>query len=119
MTESRRQKRIASLIKKELSLLLVDIIQDSSSRLISITGIEMSKDLKTARILLSIFPNREKEAILELLNKRTGYLRKFIASKTKLKYNPMLIFSLDPGLDYEQKIDNLISKIKNDEKRSS
>ncbi len=76
----------------------------------------MSKDLKTARILLSIFPDREKEAILELINKRTGYLRKTIASKTKLKYNPLLIFSLDPSPDYEQRIDKLIGNIKNDEK---
>jgi len=76
----------------------------------------MSKDLKTARILLSIFPDREKEAILELINKRTVYLRKTIASKTKLKYNPLLIFSLDPSPDYEQRIDKLISNIKNDEK---
>jgi len=76
----------------------------------------MSKDLKTARILLSIFPDREKEAILELINKRTGYLRKTIASKTKLKYNPLLIFSLDPSPDYEQRIDKLISNIKNGEK---
>jgi len=78
----------------------------------------MSKDLKTARILLSIFPDREKEAILELINKRTGYLRKTIASKTKLKYNPLLIFSLDPSPDYEQRIDKLIGNIKNDEKCS-
>lgn len=116
MNESRRQKRIASLIKKDLSLLLIEIIQDSSSCLITITGIEMSKDLKTARILLSIFPDREREAILELINKRTGYLRKTIASKTKLKYNPLLIFSLDPSPDYERRIDKLISNIKNDEK---
>jgi len=115
MNKSRRQKRIASLIKKDLSPLLIETIQDSSC-LITITGIEMSKDLKTSRILLSIFPDREKETILELINKRTGYLRKTIASKTKLKYNPLLIFSLDPSPDYEQRIDKLISNIKNEEK---
>lgn len=116
MNESRRQKRVASLIKEELSRLLVEVLQDSSKGLITITRVEMSKDLKTAYIYLSIFGFEQKNVILEHLNKRKGYLRKSIASKTKLKYNPMLIFSLDPIFDHEESIDKLIESLRKNEK---
>ncbi len=113
---TRRQKRVASLIKEELSHLLIEGIQDSSSGLITITRVEMSPDLKTAHIYLSIFGAEQSETILELLDRKKGYLRKSIASKVKLKYNPLLIFSFDQSPDYEAKIDRLIENIRKDEK---
>ena len=112
---TRRQKRVASLIKEQLSHLLIEGIQDSSSGLITITRVEMSPDLKTAHIYLSIFGGERDEAILELLDEKKGYLRKSIATKVKLKYNPLLIFSFDPNPDYEEKIDKLIKHIRKDE----
>jgi ribosome-binding factor A len=113
---TRRQKRVASLIKEELSRLLIEGIQDSFSGLITITRVEMSPDLKTAHIYLSLFGSEQNEAILELLDEKKGYLRKSIASNVKLKYNPLLIFSFDPNPDYEAKIDKLIENIRKDEK---
>ena len=112
---TRRQKRVASLIKEALSQLLIEGIQDSSSGLITITRVEMSPDLKTAHIYLSLFGGEQNEAVIELLDEKKGYLRKSIASKVKLKYNPLLIFSFDPNPDYEARIDKLIENIKKDE----
>jgi len=111
MEESRRQKRVSSLIKEELSRLFIQSFQDSSSGLITVTRVSMSADLKTAYVDLSILGSGSKEEIFDLINKRRSYLRKIIASKTKLKYNPMLIFSLDESFDYEKRIDDLLKKI--------
>lgn len=116
MNYNRRQKRVASLIKEKLSRLLIEGFQDSTSGLITVTRIEMSKDLKTAYVYLSIFGSTQKESTLEALDKKKGFLRKSIASQVKLKYNPLLIFSLDPASDYEAKIDKLIEDTKKDEK---
>ena len=113
---TRRQKRVASLIKEELSRLLIEGFQNSSSGLITVTRVEMTPDLKTARIYLSIFGGNQHNTVLEILEKKSGYLRKSIASKVKLKYNPMLIFSFDPSPDHEAKIDKLIKSIKKNEK---
>ena len=76
----------------------------------------MSSDLRSAYIYLSIFGSEKKETVLELLEARKGHLRKSIASKVKLKYNPMLIFSLDPSTEYEERIESAIKKIKKNEK---
>ena len=116
MNITRRQKRVASLIKEEIGRLLLEGIQDSSSYLITVTGVEMSSDLRAAHVYLSVFGSEKKETVLELLEARKGHLRKSIASKVKLKYNPMLIFSLDPSTEYEERIDSAIKKIKKNEK---
>ena len=116
MSESRRQKRVASLIKEELGRLLMEDIQGSSLELITITRVEMSSDLKSARVYISLFGSGEKGAILDSLNERKGHFRKSIASKINLKYNPMLIFFLDPASDYERRIDELIDHVRKNEK---
>jgi len=112
MNITRRQKRVGSLIKEEVSRLFLEEIQDSSSCLITVTRVEMSTDLKTAYIYFSVFGSEKKETILELLEARKGHLRKSIASKVKLKYNPLLIFSLDPLTEYQERIDSALEKIK-------
>ena len=116
MNPSRRQKRVASLIKEEVSRLLIEEIQSSFSGLITVTRVEITADLKTAHIYLSIYGTEQEEAILELLDKKKGFLRKSIASKVKLKYNPMLIFSTDPSPEYQSRIDRLLDEMKKNEK---
>ena len=114
MNESRRQKKVSSLLKKVLSQQLIEDIQASSTGLISITEINISKDLKTAHVRLSMFGTEQKDQVLDMINKKSGYFRKIIASKTNLKYNPTLIFLHDPMIEYEDRLDQLIDKIKND-----
>jgi ribosome-binding factor A len=74
----------------------------------------MSKDLKTAHVYLSLFETEGKDQVLDLINKKAGYFRKIIASKTNLKYNPKLIFLYDPAIEYENRLDQLIGKIKDE-----
>lgn len=119
MDSSRRQKKVGNLIKAELSRLFIKEIQDSSSGIITITRVEMSLDLKTAHVYLTIFRHEKKDEILAFLEKRKGYLRKSIASKIKLKYNPLLIFAADPASEYENNIDKLLEIIKINEKLHS
>jgi ribosome-binding factor A len=116
MQESRRQKRVSNVIKEELSRLVIESFQDSTSGLITITHVSMSKDLKNAHVYLSILGHSSKQEILDLFNGRRGYLRKAIASKTKLKYNPMLIFSLDDSFEYEEKIQRVMKTLNKNEK---
>lgn len=114
--ESQRQKRVSSLIKEELSRLLIEVIQDSSSGLITVTSVEVSKDLRSAYVYLSLLGTQDKDRLLGLLEKRKGFLRKSIASRVKLKYNPMLIFSLDETSDYQEKIEKVLKDIHKDGK---
>ena len=112
MTESRRQKKVASLIKETLSHFLIESFQDSTSGLTTISKVTMTSDLKTAHVFFTYIGQEMDKSILKILENRKGYLRKYIASKTKLKYNPMLIFSLDPTREYQEDIDKILEQLK-------
>ena len=116
MEESRRQKRVSHLIKEELSRLVIESFQDSASCLITITRVSMSRDLKIAHVYLSVLGQSPKQEILDLLNERKGYLRKAVATKIKLKYNPKLIFFLDDSFEYDDRIQEIMNTLKKNEK---
>ncbi len=104
------------MIKEELGRLIIEALQDSASGLITITRVSMSKDLKNAHVFLSILGKSPKQEILDLINARKSFLRKAIATKIKLKYNPMLIFSLDSGFEYEERIQKVLDSLSKNEK---
>ena len=116
MNESLRQKKVASLIKEELSRLIIELFRDESPGLITITRVDMTRDLKTAHVYLSFFEEGSPDHIISQMDKRRGQLRKAVASKIKLKYNPKLIFSEDPLIVQEDRINGLLKQIRNDEK---
>jgi ribosome-binding factor A len=115
MDSGRRPKRVAQLIQETLGRIFLEEFQGPSG-LITVTRVEMSADLRTAHVTLSTFGITQDQAFWERLEKSQGYLRKSIASKVKLKYNPTLIFHRDPAPEYESRIDGLIERLKDDEK---
>ena len=112
MNESLRQKKVASLIKEALSRFIIESLQDSTSGLITVSKVTMTYDLRTAHVYLTYLGQEMDKSILKILESRKGYLRKYIASKTKLKYNPMLIFLMDPTREYEENIDRILDQLK-------
>ncbi len=114
MEASRRPKRVASLIKEALSRILLREFQGGSG-LITVTRVEMTADLQTARVYLSFFGGIREDEVLERIAQRQGYLRKSIASEVKLRYNPQLIFVRDPAPEYESRLDKLMADLKDDD----
>ena len=107
-----RTRRVAELVQAELSRLLIVEFQDVSSGLLTVTRVEMTPDLLTARVYLSVFGTDDPGALLERLEKRRGYIRRTLASRIKLKYNPQLFFALDPGPGHQERIDRIIEETK-------
>jgi len=116
--ESRRQKQVSSVIKEILGHQILETFRDSINSLVTVSKVEMTKDLKKAYVYLSFFGKEDGEQVLTKIKEKSGFLRKRVASKTKLKYNPPLIFFLDLTPDHEEKIDHLIKFIKKNENES-
>ncbi len=70
-----RTRRVAELVQSELSRLLIVEFQDAASGLLTVTRVEMTPDLLTARVFLSVFGSGDPAALLERLEKRKGFLR--------------------------------------------
>jgi ribosome-binding factor A len=115
MDGDRRPKRVAHLIQETLSRVFLEEFQGESG-LITVTRVEMTSDLQTAHVYLSLFGTQQEEALWERLEKSKGYLRRSIASGVKLRYNPRLVFHRDPTPELESRIDRLIERLKDDEK---
>jgi ribosome-binding factor A len=107
-----RTRRVAELVRSELGPLLIAEFQDPSAGLLTVTRVEMTPDLLTARVFVSVFGGQDPEALLERIERSRGALRKALASRVRLKYNPELFFVLDPGPDHQDLIDRLIEETK-------
>lgn len=104
MNESLRQKRISSLLKAVLSRPISEMAAESRIGLVSITRVDVSKDLKNAIVYLSLLENPDPEALTQAIELHAGRLRKQVASSTELKYNPTLLFRVDPIVSFEEKM---------------
>jgi ribosome-binding factor A len=107
-----RTRRVAELVRSELSRLLLTEFQDPSSGLLTVTRVVMTPDLLTARIYLSVFGGQDPGALLDRIERTKGALRKALASRVRLKYNPELFFALDTGPEHQDRIDKLIEETK-------
>ena len=107
-----RVRRVAELVRSELSRLLLAEFQDPSSGLLTVTRVEMTPDLLTARVYLSVFGGPDPQALIDRIERSRGALRKALASRVRLKYNPELFFALDLGLEHQDRIDKLIEETK-------
>ncbi|RKX71374.1 30S ribosome-binding factor RbfA [candidate division WOR-3 bacterium] len=103
-----RNKRVAENIKRELA----KIIQESSDPRfihITITGAEVTRDLKYATIYFTTMNHPEAGIALR---HALGYIRSQLAQKIKIKYLPQLRFREDKSYEYGQRIDELLDRIK-------
>jgi ribosome-binding factor A len=113
---SRRSERTSKLIQREISELLEREVNDPRlSKLISVTEVTLSPDLKHAKIFVSTLGSEinNKEDMLAGFNNATGFLRKELASHLKLKYTPQLSFHYDDSIERGARLLNLIGELTN------
>ena len=107
--QSPRQNKINSALQKELAYLLQSIIrkENISNLMISVTKINVSPDLSSAKVYLSIFPNDNILDYLNSLNDNCNRIKHDLSQKMKnqLFKIPKLSFYIDDSLDYIEKIE--------------
>ncbi len=79
---------------------------------ITITEVNVSPDLKNAKVYVMPLGGEKKLDVLNSLNKVTGRLKKIISSNMSLKQTPKLTFKIDETFDYAKKINDILDKIK-------
>ena len=115
MTEDRRAKRVGHRIMEELGRFLIEEFQGPGPELVTVTRVEITPDLMTARVFVSVFGGDGPEEILARLEERKAHVRRLLASRVNLKYNPELIFLPDPAPEYAESLDRLIELAKKHE----
>ncbi len=117
--EQKRSTRVADAIRRELSGLLLKDARDPKLRDVHITRVEVSDDLKIAKIYFSVFgdKHRIKPAETALQNAK-GFLRTHIARTLNMRYTPALQFRYDTVVEKVEHIESIFREIAKERKES-
>ncbi|MDK2877528.1 MAG: ribosome-binding factor [Thermoanaerobacteraceae bacterium] len=115
--EFSRSERVAEEIKKAVSHIINNEIKDPRvSGLISVTKVEVTKDLRHAKIFLSIYGEEsEKQKVFEGLKNAEGFIRKELAHRVRMKFFPEISFKIDESIEYGIHIYKLLEEVQKQE----
>ena len=96
-----RSRKIEELIKVKLSsLLLKDVKDPRLDTFITILNVSLSKDGRSAKVLVSIIgTKKKKDAAMRGLESAGGYIQKRLSKEMRLRYMPHLMFKLDDSTE--------------------
>lgn len=108
-----RSDKIAEAIRQEASLIIHDRLKDPRLGFVTITGVEVSADLRNAKISFSVLGKDEDyKKTKQALDSALGYIRRLVAERINLKFAPEIIFREDRSSEYSAKIQELLEEIK-------
>ena len=108
-----RATRVADLLKEEISGMLCKEVKDPHIGFITITDVEVSKDLKHAQIFYTILGDEQQaEESANALNRVSSFIKKQLGKRLRMRYIPEIIFKYDHSLAYGTKIDHILDSLK-------
>lgn len=109
-----RSGRINEEIKRELSDIIRNNIRDPRlTAMVSVTNVEVTKDLRYAKVFVSVFGKEdEKKETISALKSSSGFLRREIGHRVNLRYTPEIIIELDNTIEHGMHINALLESIK-------
>jgi ribosome-binding factor A len=117
MATSRRVSRVASLIKREVSQMLLSDIKDDrvGAGMVSITDVDVSGDLQHAKIFVSIYGTDEARAeTMAGLKSATSFVRSELGSRIRLRRTPEVVFLEDRSIERGDRILSLLNQLERD-----
>ena len=118
MVSTSRAIRIAERIREELSVLLVTHVQDPRLAGISITDVNVDRELAFANVYYSSLEGAERaKEILAGLQHAQGFLRSELARRIDLRVFPRLRFHYDPTYERADRIERLIASLHTEEEK--
>jgi ribosome-binding factor A len=114
MATDRRVSRVASLIKREVSLMLLSDIKDDrvGTGMVSVTDVDLSGDLQHAKIFVSIYGSEAARAeTMAGLRAVTGFVRSELGQRVRLRRTPEVVFVEDRSLERGDRVLSLINQL--------
>jgi ribosome-binding factor A len=114
MAQSRRVERVAALIRREVSELLISGIKDERVQhgMVSVTSVEVAGDLQHCKIFVSIFGSAEdREVAMAGLQAASVYVKGELGRRLKMRRTPEVAFVLDRGLEKGNTVLGLLQRL--------
>ena len=117
---SQRQLRVGELVKQNLGELLIRNeakLPTLNSKLITVTEVRMTPDLKTARVYVIPLGGEDTKETVRILTEYSHLVRRALSKRLDIKFLPKLTFVEDNSFEYAEKIERIIKKNKEDDKQ--
>jgi len=106
----KRSERVAGQLRRDLAKLIQQEIKDPEVGFVSLSDVEVTRDLSHAKVFITVFePEKAKES-LKALRRAATFLRLRLAQELRLRHVPELHFVHDDSVEKGSRIDELISK---------
>ncbi|RMA80093.1 30S ribosome-binding factor RbfA [Umboniibacter marinipuniceus] len=118
--EFARTDRVGDFLKKELSLLIQREMRDPRVGMVSITDVEVTRDLSYAKVFVTFMGVEGEEAIAEgvkVLNGAAGYLRSLLSKTHRMRTTPKIKFLYDKSVSQGSYLSGLIDRAVSDDRR--
>jgi ribosome-binding factor A len=109
--KSRRNRRVASLIREIISEAIVRELHDPRIQLVTVTGVNLSADMREAEVLVSVMGDPgDQQRCLEALRHAHGFFQERVGDDLKMRFTPVVRFVLDESVKKSVAISALIAQ---------
>ena len=107
-----RSQRLAEELKNEISAIIAQEIKDPRVGFATVTEVKMSPDLRHARVAVSVLGSpQERQETFEALVHATGYIRRLLGARIRLRHTPELSFAYDDSIERGERMMRLFEEI--------
>ncbi|OGX24619.1 MAG: ribosome-binding factor A [Omnitrophica WOR_2 bacterium RIFCSPHIGHO2_01_FULL_48_9] len=115
-----RIDRVNEFIRREISNIILIELQDPRIKFVTITEVNVSRDLRHARVSFTVLGDEAKvEAAMNGLNSARGLIRKMVGQRISMRYTPEIIFEQDRSGEYNIKIEEALEEIRHESEENS
>lgn len=116
-----RSGRINEEIRKEISDIIRNQVRDPRlTAMVSVTRVDVTKDLRYAKVYISIFGDEEqKKNSLNALKNSSGFIRREVGHRVNLRYTPEILIELDNTIEHGMHINSLLESIRENNKNDN
>ena len=119
-SDHRRADRVGEAIRVEVATFLTEGAKDPRIKgLVTVTGVDVTRDLHQARVFVSVMgSDEERAATMEGLASLAGHLRAQIGRSLRLRVAPQISFELDPSVARAARIETLLAQLKDQQPKT-
>lgn len=115
-----RKEKVRDAIQKEVCAIIQKELKDPRLGFITITEVDLSDDLRNAKILYSVLGDEvQAKKTQDALDSALGFIRTLVAERVQLRFAPEIIFRRDKSVQYSMRIQEVLDQIKEMDSRKS
>jgi len=119
MLPYKRSQRVRDLLREEIADIIIFKVKDPRIGFLTVTGVDVTDDLKIAVVYVSILKEEEKQSTLDILQTAKSFIRSELSKRLKMKFIPSIDFRLDTSIEYGNRIEQLLGEIRKKDEHSS